>query len=317
MPKKQIAKKPDATATGAPRRLPPPAYKSFRLSKRIRHPAAPVKGSFRLLGGSLRHLWRHKGLFAGLSIIYLIANLLLVREFNLNHGVVELRAGLEGVFQGAYAPMLLGLTLFGALVEAGATPPSPAGGAYHSVLLVVFSLAVIWALRQTFAGRQVSLRDVLYKSMHPFIPYLLVMVVIALQLVPALIGATLYGIVEANDLAVNFAEQAVWILLFGLLALLSLYMITSSAIALYVVALPDMTPLRALRSARELVRFRRWQVMRKMLFAPLALLVLAAVVMLPFLLWLTPAADYVFFAISPLGLVVFHAYMYSLYRELL
>jgi hypothetical protein len=213
--------------------------------------------------------------------------------------------------------VLLGITLFGALVESGARPARPAGAVYHSVLLVVVSLAVIWALRQTFAGRKTSIRHAFYKGMHPLIPYLLVLIVVALQMVPALVGVTIYGIVDANGLAVNFAEQAVWLLLLGLLALLSLYMITSSAMALYVVTLPDMTPLRALRSARELVRFRRWQVMRKMLFLPLALLALAVLVMMPFLLWLTPVADYVFIAISPLGLVVFHAYMYSLYRELM
>ena len=54
--------------------------------------------------------------------------------------------------------------------------------------------------------------------------------------------------------------------------------------ALYIVTLPDMTPMKALRSARELVRYRRWTVLRKVLFLPLMLLVVAAIIMVPIII---------------------------------
>ena len=262
-------------------------------------------------------MWKHKRLFLGLGVVYLLISLLFVREFSLDSGINELRSSLEEIFVGTSAQLALGLTLFGALVESSGSASSPAGSAYSSVLLVVISLATIWGLRQTYVGSKVTARDAFYKGIYPAVPYALVLAVIILQLLPAMIGATLYGIVTTNGLAVNFGEQAAWLLLFGMLCLLSLYMITSSIFALYVVTLPDMTPLKALRSARELVRYRRWSVMRKVIFMPLALLLLGAVVMLPFLLGATAIADYIFFALSPFGLMAAHSYMYSLYRELL
>jgi hypothetical protein len=88
-------------------------------------------------------------------------------------------------------------------------------------------------------------------------------------------------------------------------------------VALYVVTLPDMTPLTALRSARDLVRYRRLSVFRKLIFLPIALGVIMAVVMLPFIFVVPVLAQWVFFALSMLALIVGHAYFYVLYRELL
>jgi uncharacterized membrane protein YoaK (UPF0700 family) len=94
-------------------------------------------------------------------------------------------------------------------------------------------------------------------------------------------------------------------------------MISSSLFALYIVTLPDMTPFKALRSARELVRHRRWTVLRKILFLPIILLVVAAIIMLPIIIWLTSLAQWVFFLLTMFALVAANAYMYTLYRELL
>jgi hypothetical protein len=94
-------------------------------------------------------------------------------------------------------------------------------------------------------------------------------------------------------------------------------MLSSSLFALYIVTLPDMTPLTALRSARQLVRYRRWTVLRKIFWLPVALLILAAVIMVPIIIWLTAIAQWVFFLLTMFSLVATHAYMYNLYRELL
>lgn len=78
-----------------------------------------------------------------------------------------------------------------------------------------------------------------------------------------------------------------------------------------------MTPVRALRSARQLTLHRRWTIIRKILYMIAAISVLIAVIMLPFLLWLPRIAEWVFFAVSPIGLLIPVAYLYNLYRELL
>jgi hypothetical protein len=120
-----------------------------------------------------------------------------------------------------------------------------------------------------------------------------------------------------NGIAIYAVEKILWALLFAGLALLTLYMLSSSVFALYIVTLPDMTPMKALRSARELVRYRRWTVLRKIICLPIILLLVALVIMLPVIILLTPLARWVFFILTMAALLAIHAYMYTLYRELL
>jgi len=94
-------------------------------------------------------------------------------------------------------------------------------------------------------------------------------------------------------------------------------LISASIFALYIVALPEMTPIKALRSASALVKNRRWSVMRKLLWIPLVFSVLAAVIMLPIIVVAAPLAPWVYFVLSILALLALHSYLYTLYRELL
>jgi hypothetical protein len=126
-----------------------------------------------------------------------------------------------------------------------------------------------------------------------------------------------YGIVMANGIAVGPAQQLLFFLLFLVLALVSLYMLASSIFAMYIVTLPDVSPMSALRSARQLVAGRRWIIIRKIAFLPLALLTLSAVAMLPILLVATPIAGWVFTLVGAALLVLAHVYLYHLYRALL
>ena len=57
--------------------------------------------------------------------------------------------------------------------------------------------------------------------------------------------------------------------------------------------------------------------MRKLLFLPILLVVVAAVVMLPIIVWLTPLAQWVFFVLTLFAIAAVHSYVYGLYRELL
>jgi hypothetical protein len=141
--------------------------------------------------------------------------------------------------------------------------------------------------------------------------------VIGLQLLPLVFANFLYGVVFVGGLAVTALEQGLWGLLIGLLVLLTMYMITSSVFALYIVTLPNVRPMQALRSARDLVRYRRWVVMRKVLFLPVALLVASALLVVPIIIVSPALAEWVFFGLSMTGLAVAHSYFYHLYRELI
>jgi hypothetical protein len=101
------------------------------------------------------------------------------------------------------------------------------------------------------------------------------------------------------------------------LAAWSIYMVSASVFALYIVTLPDMTPRPALRAARDLVRFRRWTVIRRVFFLPLFLLLLLGVIIIPLILYAQAIVPIVFFMLSMLSILFIHTYLYTLYRELL
>lgn len=293
-----------------------PRYKSFKLNKKIKHTQKPVLGSFRILKASLRHIYKNKRVFLGIAGVYFLLSLILVSGLIGTTDYTELKGSIKELSLGG-GQLAAGVSLFGVLITSAFGSTTEVGGVYQTVLFIVVSLVIIWALRQTYAKEKVTTKYAFYKSMYPLVPFLLVIFVIVLQFLPLMIGSGIYRIVISQGLAVTVAEKAAWISVVFLLGVLTLYMITSSIFALYIVTLPDLTPMKALRSARELVLHRRWMIMRKILFMPLALFVLAAIIMIPVLLYLTAIAQLFFVILSMIGVIAAHSYMYKLYRELL
>jgi hypothetical protein len=314
---KKVAKPTAAhAATPKSRRIKRSNYKSFKLSKRIRHPHA-LPGAWQIARRAWRLLWQHKKVIIGITLVYGILNLILVRGFSGGTDVGSLKDTLNQIFNGNWGHFASSLTIFALLVTSAGNNSSGTAGAYQALLLIIVSLAVVWTFRQLMAGEKVRVRDGFYRGMYPLIPAILVLCVIGLQLIPLLIGSTLYSTVVNNAIAVYAVEKFFWGLLFFLLALLSLYMLCSSIFALYIVTLPDMTPMKALRSARELVRHRRWTILRKIIFLPIILLIVAAIIMVPIIAFATPVAQWVFFVLTMFALAAVHAYMYTLYRDML
>jgi hypothetical protein len=208
--------------------------------------------------------------------------------------------------------------LFGLLIGSTSRTNGESGSVYQLFLLLIISLALIWALRRTYEKPvKLRIRDSFYKGMYPFIPLLLVLLVIMLQLLPMLITSSLYGIVQSGALANNLAEKTAWLVLLLAGTGLTVYMLSASVFAIYIVTLPDMTPIRALRAARKLVKFRRVAVIRKILFLPLAILLAATLIFLPLVYVLPVAAEALYLVASIFLLGIIHSYGYALYRELL
>jgi hypothetical protein len=309
--------KPAATKTSqSTRRLKQPQYQSLRLQKRIKHPVA-LPNVWRLTQTAAELFWKHRRLFGGVTLVYGLLNVVLAQSLSNGTDVTSLKESLSLAAQGQLSEVASSLNVFATLIGSAGNNTNQTAGAYQLFLAIIGSLAIIWALRQVMAGHSIRVRDAYYRGMSPLVPFILVLFVIGLQLVPLVIGSGLYSLVINNGIAVYPVEKFTWGLLFGLLGLLTLYMITSSIFALYIVTLPDMTPMKALRSARGLVRHRRWTVMRKVLFLPLLLLLIAAAIMLPIIIWLAPLARWVFFILTMSVLAAVHGYLYTLYRELL
>ena len=299
-----------------PRQLKLAQSSRFRLHKPIKHPVK-LPNVWILTKKSADIIWQNKRLFLGIIIIYGLLNLIFVQGLSNSTDISSLKSSLGHVLTGSLGAFTSSLNVFLILLGSTGSSSSPTAAPYQFILGLTTSLAIIWALRHVLAGTKVSIRDAFYRGMYPLVPFILVLLVICIQLVPFVIGSLLYSTAMSGGIAVAVIEKLFWIVIFILLALWSLYMVSSSVFALYIVTLNDMTPIKALRSARQLVRHRRWSVLRKILCLPIILLIVAGIIMLPIIIILTPLAQWVFLLISMTALVAVHTYMYTLYRELL
>jgi hypothetical protein len=313
--KKQTKALPKAQQGIKPRQLKKPKYQSFHLNKRIKS-ETKLPSAFKLLKDSSLVVFKNWKLFLGIVILFGALNFVMVQGFNAASDFTQTKENLDQTFSGGWQHLAGSLSLLTYLLGSSGVTTNPASGVYQMIIVLVFSLALIWVLRQIYAGNPVRVRDGFYYGMTPFVTFVLVSMVVFLQLIPAALGLGLYAIVVGNEIAVMFVEQILWAIFAFIATIVSLYMISSSLFAMYIVTLPDMTPMKALRSARHLVLNRRWGVMRKVIFLPLALFVIMTLVILPFIFFAAPLAAWIFFILSIAVLPFAHSYMYSLYRSM-
>jgi hypothetical protein len=317
-PAAKAAPAPPPTTTDAKRRVKVPMYQSFRLQKKVKRdtPQQPIPSGWTILKGTFRIFKQNWKLFVGIAAVYAFLNLMLVSGFSAVN-LTDAKKSFGNVVSGEINQAATGLSLFVYLLGNSNTTATPSASVYQIVLGVIISLAVVWALRQVNAGNKPRIRDAFYQGMYPLVPVVLVLLVIGLELLPLGAGAFIYTLVVNNGIAATAVEQMMWLGLFLLLGTATVYMLCSTLFALYIVSLPDMTPMAALRSARQLVLHRRWTVVRKVLFLPVALILLSALVLTPLIMFLTPVAPWVFFAMSMVLLPIVHGYLYTLYRSML
>jgi hypothetical protein len=297
------------------RKLKPARGKFFGLLAKGKYQVA-IPSAWKIFKQSNRHLILHKKIFGAITLVYLGLTMLLVRGFGLTTDLGLAKEAFEELLTGAGSGITSSLAVFGYLVGTN-SPNSDVTTLYQSIILVLISLATIWALRQTHAKEKVTIKDIFYRSTYPLTQFLLVLIMIGVQFIPFILGNFLFSATVGSDVAVSVIEKLLWsVVSFGLV-LWTIYLVSSSIFALYIVTLPDMTPINALRAAKKLVKFRRWSVIRKVVFLPFILLVVMAVVMLPTIMFLTPISEVVFLVLISSVLVVTHSYIYSLYRELL
>lgn len=262
-------------------------------------------------------IWVNRVVFVGIALIYGLLILLLAKGFSGGQNISDLKNAISGSLTGSGKEIGASLAVFFSMVGSAGSGSTDASGPYQMIVTVISSLAIIWALRQILAKKTFNFKDVYYLGMYPLIPFLIVLAVVAIQLLPLLLGSVLYSLITSYGIAVNLVESVLWVAIFVSLAALSLYFVCSSLLAIYIVTLPEMTPKKALATAKELVQGRRWTVIRKIISLPIVLLIISAIVMLPVILIVAPLAQIVFYLLTVMSLVAVHTYMYLLYRNLM
>lgn len=273
----------------------------------------PLSGNFKLTAQVIKLLKQHWKILGGIVLVYLLLNIVFASGIsNISSAISTLKDNLSGS-----ANLSSAFSGFGSLVGSSGASSSTTGSALQSVLIVLESLVIIWALRQLLAGEVIKVKQAYYHSTTPLIPFVLVIFMIIIQLLPITFGAAVLSAVLTSAFTTGALLTLIFGTLFTLLAVWSIYMVSGSIFALYIVTLPDMQPRQALRSAKNLVRYRRWPVIRKMLFLPIFILVAMGLIIIPLILYATFLVVPVFYVLSMLTILFAHTYLYSLYRELI
>lgn len=292
-------------------------HRTFKLTKKQTIATKPLPTIKKLIGDTFSLILNNKKIFFGITIIFALLQFIFTKGLGSAFDIVQTKQELQDYLGDEGQSLDTSYALFNYLLGSFNGQINGAAGTYQLFFTVAVILAVIWLSRQILAGEKPQIRDGFYKGMYPVIPFVLVLVVISLQMLPALIGNFVFSTVLENGLAVTFLEKFIWFLLFAILLLFSLYMLLSSVFALNIVTLPDVRPLKSLRSARELVLHRRAGIFARILVLPILGFLLSVLVFVPLIMFATVLVEPIFLLFSSFGIVLMTVYMYNFYRALL
>lgn len=294
-----------------------------RLKKRLKRkktvPRTPVvlPSVWQLSRETLDLLLNNKKLFFGITIIYGILDIVLANQWASAANISTFKTEVRSVFSGHASAIGTSFGTFISLGSSSNTGTNSPSGVYEFILLVIASLAIIWAIRRVKSQKnRIRIRDAYYKGMFPLIRFILVVAVIGVQLLPIIIGSALYATANANGIAVGQLQRALFLLVFAIFTMVSLYWLSASIFGLYEVTKPGATPGQALKQARHTVRQVRWLLVRKVMFLPIALLVVGVAISIPFVLWLAPLIQVIYFMLSIIAVPIVHVYLTNLYGVL-
>ncbi len=295
-----------------------PKYKSFRMHKLVKHHEKPLMSSWQMMKKTLRLMSKNKLNLLLFSVVYGVLFLLFVRGIFNPINIDDIRLEIESSLgEGESNSLNTNRLVFGQLVGTLTSGLSGEQGVYQIMLLVISSLALIWLYRQQQAGNKVNIKQAFYRGMYPLIPFTLLIYLVIIQLLPAIVGNFLYSTVISGGIAVGGVERFIWLLFYMSTLLLSFYLISSTIIALMVVTLPEMTPMIALKKAKELTTFRRFSIFRKIIMLCVFIALAFVAFVIPALFINAMLAQIVFLAMSIIVLPFAIGFMFVLYRELL
>lgn len=284
-----------------------------KVDKKEAQRRTKLPSSFYLTGqvfSTLRKYWKPLG---GIVLVYLILNVIFASGVSsLSSSVSDIKTNLESGHKFWNA-----IGGFSTLVGSAGASSSQTASILQTVLIILVSLVIIWALRQLLAGNSIGVKEAYYRSMTPLVPLLLVLAVIFLQLLPVTLGMAVITTILTTIFVSSGLLTGILVVIFAALAAWSAYMISSSIFAFYIVTLPDMQPRQALHSAKNLVQFRRWALMRRIIFLPIFLLIVMGAIIVPLILYVSFLVAPIFYILSALAILFVHTYFYSLYRSLL
>jgi len=300
-------------------------HRSFFLTcKRDARRSMRIPGYFAFTHQVWRTLWQNRRLFIKFIILYAVLSLLIVGTLSQSN-YIALREQIDVASEGLEA--LKWMTLFTGAITSGSGEEATIASQTISGLLLLFGwLVVVWILRRRMVGDKIKLRDALYTAGSPIIATFTLLLIMLLQLLPfalVLLAYSAFSGVGLINWDISIENMAAWCAL-AAAAVLTLYWMTTSFIALVIVTNPGVYPFRAIRMAGDIVVGRRVRIMLRLLFMMLPMAILWLVILLP-IIWLDslikidwlPLVPLTVLILSTLTLTWVASYIYILYRKLI
>ena len=308
-------------------------HHSFRVTRRRdyqRRLQLPGLWEFTLSVNKL--LWKQRKVFIVLVVVYaLLSGLLVGIGSQSSYVQASELIGQTGqqAFDGDWSQLTSAGILFASIATTGLNQtPSEGQQIYAALLGLLVWLTAVWLLRAILAGHQVRVRDGLYQAGAPIVPTLLIGLVLVVQLLPLALAVLAYSAASASGLLASGVEAMLFWFAAALLAVMSLYWMTSTFLAAVIVTLPGMYPWKALRAAGEIVMGRRLRILSRILWMFLWVAISWAIILIPFIVldtWLrsvwdalqaVPVIPVVILLLSTASVVWVASYIYLLYRKI-
>ncbi len=177
-------------------------------------------------------------------------------------------------------------------------------------LFVLATMACIWL----FNNKSVSVRSAFYDGTARLVPFLLVIVMLFVTLIPTAIGSSIFSI--AQGAGAQGTELISISLLSGVLLLLSVYWLSSWVFAIYYASEKDSAPIASIKLAVALTKGYRFWLVRNFVLFVICVLVLLFSVMLPIVIILPFIAAYVAYALCFVLFAVTQAFLFVNFRSL-
>lgn len=244
--------------------------------------------------------------------IYAVLNILFVASISLLPSNQAIQDDITKYLGGSAGRVLDSLTLVSISII---NISSPGNTLLQVLLIVVASMAFIWALRKLRGLQTISARQAYYEGPANIIPVLLVCTLLLLTLLPASIGSTL--LLYTLPIAGSSLELIIAYAISGGLMILSLYWLMVWWPAVYISMLPATTPIASMRAAAQLTKKNRLRLLQRFIIAIVVLFAAFFVIVVPIaLIWqrLVPATVY---TVIVLLFGTWHVVAFNLYRCLI
>lgn len=285
-----------------------------------------ITGYFKFCGQVWHFIWQHKKFFL-ITVVIVTLALLTIIGLNERINYVEMRNTIENIDEVRLDPFSMYAGLMTQAIISAVSITDMNRRVVSVVIFIFIWLTLIYAIRHLYGGaKKMKFRDALYNSGAPFIPVLMLIVLIGIQILPLSIGMLIYtstsgaGYINSGIQIENLAALAA----LGLLFIMTLYWVLVSLMSFVTVTIPGIYPSRAYFETSVLLSGRRIKVFWRILVMILVTIAMWLVLLTPFILidmWL----KFQFFPFVQIGTTLLVAltmvwsasYLYMLYRRLI